>query len=303
MTVGILISLASAHAAGPCPSSYDDLMAEADGTLAAFEAGLFQNAQMAAVEVEVLLPCLVGVLEPQDVEVLYLATLLGRWMGRDLDGAAAAMGSLKAIHPDFDLGTELALVDPALLTWSESIAPGRAAGQTVPLPIVPWSVWRAEGVDGIQESPVGRPLVLQLVDTRSGELQTWWLEAGGVPPGIEAPDSVKGARRSSQAQAPRAARTPRERALREPTPTRSRVSQAGLWCLAGGAGLGTVTFIAGLARAPMYWDEAVFWKTANTAAWGVALGGGVAFALGRSERFHTLSIGVAPAGVWLGGRW
>ncbi len=176
--------------ASACEATFDEVMGLAEAAIVAWEQNRSADFMDDFEELDAALPCLTGVLETGDIRSLYLVDLLNHWWRREPYGAYQAWSSLQGLDPDFDLGVEVALVDPELIAWEDALVEPGGAEAVVPLPVVPWSVWRVEGHDGARAVPVGRPVIVQLMDTRDGHLQTWLLPEGGLPEGFESPDSA-----------------------------------------------------------------------------------------------------------------
>ncbi|GEM_PF-2543212 len=184
-TATLCLSLAcsgTAHAA--CPATFRSVMAEAETALVAFEQG--EVAAFTASQSRLMgeLVCIESLLESDELVQIHLVTAIGGWLRDDLVLAQTAIVSIRALDPDFDLRLALAVSDTDLVTLAEAAAAPGESGPRVALPVVPWSTWRIEAKEGATDAPEGRPVLAQLVDTRSGQVRTWYLQAGGVPPAV-----------------------------------------------------------------------------------------------------------------------
>ncbi len=235
---GLWVHLSATAEAG-CPAGFRQVQESTERAFVAYEEGkvlLFQQA------LDVLLrevACLEGLLEPPEAVQLHLLTALNAWVLDDQPSTAAALAAVLAIDPGISVRAELGVTD---LEFEALVAQVKAAGTTpaqVALPLVPWTTWRVDGVEGRTAAPVGRPTLLQLVDTRDARMRTFYLLEGGLPAGFDAPDAAgavafsaeggtrRGSALAAQAEVEAALTTEEARASPGPRPWR-------LWASLGG---------------------------------------------------------------------
>ncbi len=173
-----------------CPASYRDVIARTEDVLDAWSEGRREDVLAANARLHKDLACVAGVLEPPEVQGVHFAAALEAVVLGDYDTAVAALQSVLALDPAFQPAklldghvVELAgLYQHALTPWTP--------GEPRRLPLVDWSVWRVDGDDAAGTVPVGRPVLVQLLDYREGHLSTWYLDDGGLPPNFVEPDEL-----------------------------------------------------------------------------------------------------------------
>jgi len=335
-----LLPLLSASAALGCEASFDEVMGLAESAIVAWEENRSATFMDAYEELDATLPCLTGLLEPAEIKTLYLVDFLNHWWRREQQGAFQAWTSLRGLDPDFDLSVEVALVDPKLITWADSHHPPEGAEPTVALPVVPWSLWRVEGQDAARDVPVGRPVVVQLMDSRDGHLQTWLLPEGGLPSGFESPDSIGTRswldRAEERVQAVKPTTTLRETTAedveteREITaldqavevqstagrelPEGVPLAAVGAACLVLGGATAGISYGTATARLnsggqPWTSNQQAWFVLINTSGWGLALSGAVVAGVGGVRLLEggrgrvRLQPVLTPTGAGLVGAW
>ncbi len=190
--LALLLTAAAAQAA--CPATFPQVMGQLDAALTAYDRGLYQEFLLQHAALSEDLPCLQALLEPGEVRQVFLVQLLEAWGRDDLETTSAAMHALLDLEPGFTIATEVKLSDIPLQEFlAQAEASHTPPGPGLPLPLVMWSVWRVNGVKTINGAvPVGRPVVLQLLDEREGKVLTWMLPQGGLPPGFESEEAASG---------------------------------------------------------------------------------------------------------------
>jgi len=220
--LGLLLSLTT-PALADCPATFQQVMATSEQAVVAYEQANASKFETAYRDLRTELDCLEAVLEPAEVRTLHLVRALAAWTQGDADGTRAALGSVAALDPEFDLRTEVAVYDAGLIALAEETLDAPPMVTTITLPVVPWSTWRVDGQDGADTgglTPVGRPVLLQLINSNTGQMRSFYLEQGGLPEGFETPESaglLAWSRESSkprddqESSTPKEPRTPRER--------------------------------------------------------------------------------------------
>ena len=165
-----------------CPAGFQDLLTGIDVSLSAYE-----RSDMAAFEkhhANLLLDvdCANAILEPQQALQLHILGALRTWAREDHSSTRKALTAAYSVLPELELLTEVSVADIALEQLSEKVRKRRSPVKPVELPVVPWSLWLVDGQRGQIQVDQGRPVLLQLLDTREGWLETWYLPAGGLPP-------------------------------------------------------------------------------------------------------------------------
>ncbi len=185
----LLLTSTTAHAA--CPSTFSDVQTAIDGALDSYDRGLIQEFRAHQAALSEDLPCLQGMLEPDEVRAILVVQLLEAWGRKDRAATAATLHALLDLDPGFNVGTEVKLSDMPLQEFLAQSEAGHLPPEQVPVPLVPWSTWHVNG-DSKPGTPipVGRPAVVQLLDTREGKVLTWYLDQGGLPPGFETPEDA-----------------------------------------------------------------------------------------------------------------
>jgi hypothetical protein len=317
-----------------CTATFDQVMGLAERSIVAWEDNSSGSFLDTTKDLQAALPCLSGLLEPPEIVTLYLVDLLDHWWRNERSDAYQAWTSIRTLEPDFDLTVEVALVDPGLIAWINGQDEQPGAEPAIPLPVVPWSLWRVEGHDGARVVPVGRPVIVQLMDTRDGHLQTWFLSEGGLPEGFESAKG-QGARgwldrsddraRASQESATSRETKPEDAAARREITALDDALQVqasrgtarhgvpllavGGGCLVAGAAAAGITYGLGVSQRPVSHDSAVWLEFINFTAWGLAISGGAVAGLGgvrwlgQGPGRHRLQLVVGPTGGVLVGTW
>ncbi len=309
--VWLALALLIPQASAQCQATFDEVIDLGNVALEAFEgndSGAFVKATQ---DLDTQLPCLTGLLEPGEILLLHLVTLLDHWWHQNPNQASRALASIRALDPGFQLATEVALVDPALIAWEESQPAPSRDEPTLVLPVVPWTFWRVEGASGLETVPAGRPLLLQLVDTRDGHLRTWYLEEGGLPEGFESPEGAEARkwiqagedrnRPSSEASTPEASTPEEPGSETSSTPSgfspwenagTARLTSGGI-CLLGGSTLAAVTWFVPMyvLPRPVSTTSYGWWQGGNAFGWGLAISGGVLAYRGWRRTRRTLGEG------------
>ncbi len=238
-----------APAVADCPASFQAVTQGSERAVVAYERANAADFEAAYADLRSDLDCLEAVLEPAEVRTLHLVRALAAWTQGDEQGTRAALGSVAAIDPEFDLRTEVSVYDAGLIAVAEEVMDAPPTTTGVVLPLVPWSTWRVDGKDAADadgKSPVGRPVMLQLIISNTGQMRSFYLEQGGLPEGFETPESagvLAWNREASKAQEEQVSRTSTPREPREP-----RERSGGLHKKLG-AGAGAAAVAAGAALA------------------------------------------------------
>ncbi len=174
------VLLLSAEAA--CPASFQDLMGGIDESLSAYERRDSEAFEKHHGNLLFDVACSNAILEPQEVVQLHILGALEAWAREDQVSTRRALSSAYAVLPELELLTEVSVADVSLDILSDKVRDKRSPVQSVDLPLVPWSLWLVDGQRGQIQVDQGRPVLLQLLDTREGWLETWYLPRGGLPP-------------------------------------------------------------------------------------------------------------------------
>ncbi len=172
------------------PEGLDLLGWRIDEALKAAEQGRGEDLSRLAGELFGSLGELGLLLEPGEVVQLHLVQALERWAAGDAKGTASAIAALLAIDPEFDLSAELVSPDSVLVAMFESPSSAAEQVEAGPFPLIEWSAWRVDGQDSAGQALAGRPALVQLYDSRSNAVKTWYLVEGGLPAGFESPEAA-----------------------------------------------------------------------------------------------------------------
>ncbi len=172
-----------------CPSSFRDVVSGAEAALVAYEQADLAGFDATRSRLDEDLACLEAILEPEEALQLHLVWALASWVRQDVPATRAALGAVSNLDADFALQAHVAVLDARLVALADEAATAPPLPETMVLPLVPWSTWRVDGALADGAVPVGRPVLLQLSDTRSDRTRTWYLADGGLPDGFEDPDA------------------------------------------------------------------------------------------------------------------
>ncbi len=189
MFTPLIWTLALPVAESACPSSFRDVLGGVEGALVAYESADLAGFDVSRAQLAEDLSCLEAILEPGEALQLHLVTGLAAWARQDETATRAALDAVVGLAPDFELQTHVAVLDARLVAVADAARAGPTPAETMVLPLVPWSAWRVDGSLADGHTPVGRPVLLQLSDTRSDRTRTWYLPHGGLPEGFEDPDA------------------------------------------------------------------------------------------------------------------
>ncbi len=178
----LLLSALLGQAQATCPATHTDVVASAEAALAAYGREEVQDFAAARRRMMWQVDCLVSVLEEEEIRLLHLVESLDRWLRADEAGTKAALSSLLRVDPGTDVAAATGVRDRDLELLVLQVERRQVETGDIPSPFVPFGVWRVDARTSPERFPTGTPVFLQLIDERTGQIESWYLGQGGAPP-------------------------------------------------------------------------------------------------------------------------
>ncbi|MFZ5476045.1 MAG: hypothetical protein ACOZNI_04665, partial [Myxococcota bacterium] len=176
----LFAALGASPASAACPSAADDVLAQANGALAAYAAMDAVVYTKARDEALAALACVRDVISPIDAATLHRLMGLDAYLAQQRARGVGAFRAALAIQPAFRLSSSVAPEGHPLLEWYEA---GREAGEGDARPLLAPS-GATIYVDGARATAVrpGQAAVLQLVSLDGAVRETAYVAADGELP-------------------------------------------------------------------------------------------------------------------------